>query len=95
MTREEAIEWLQSRKEHWEMDDDGQELAQALEMGIEALENQKTITNIKYDLYNLELCTEEAIKGLRANKIITAFEYLTSIREILNEMHSKIEGEQK
>lgn len=42
MTREEAIEWLQSRKEHWEMDDDGQELAQALEMGIQALENQKT-----------------------------------------------------
>ncbi len=42
MTREEAVDWLQSRKEHWEMDDDGQELAQALQMGIEALENQKT-----------------------------------------------------
>ena len=50
--------------------------------------------DIKYDLYNLELCTEEARKYLRENKIIIAFEYLTSIREILKEMRSKIEGEQ-
>lgn len=51
------------------------------------------MANIKYDLYNLELYTEEAIKHLRQNKIITAFEYLTAVREILKEMHSKIEGE--
>ena len=51
------------------------------------------MANIKYDLYNLELCTEEAMKHLKENKIIIAFEYLKTIQEILDEMRSKIEGE--
>lgn len=37
MTREEAIERLISRKEHYELDDNCQELALALDMAIEAL----------------------------------------------------------
>lgn len=41
MTREEAIEELKARKEHYEMGDGCEFLVEALEKGIEALENQK------------------------------------------------------
>ena len=42
MTKNEAIEWLESRKEHYELDDDEncQALAEALSMGIEALKQK-------------------------------------------------------
>ena len=37
MTIEESIEWLVSRKEHYEMDDNSQELAHALKMAIDIM----------------------------------------------------------
>lgn len=43
MTNNEAIEELKARKEHYEMGDGCEFLVEALEKGIEALENQKSI----------------------------------------------------
>lgn len=40
MTREEAIEELKARKEHYEMGDGCEFLVEALEMGIKALEQE-------------------------------------------------------
>ena len=37
MTIDESLEWLISRKEHYEMDDNCQELAQALEVAIDTM----------------------------------------------------------
>ena len=42
MTDKEAIEELKARKEHYEMGDGCEFLVEALNKGIEALENQKT-----------------------------------------------------
>jgi hypothetical protein len=41
MTNQEAIEELRARKEHYEMGEGCEFLVEALEKGIEALENQK------------------------------------------------------
>ena len=43
MTNQEAIEELKARKEHYEMGDGCEFLVEALEKGIKALENQKTV----------------------------------------------------
>lgn len=37
MTIDESVEWLVSRKEHYEMDDNCQELAQALDTAIDTM----------------------------------------------------------
>ena len=43
MTNQKAIEELKARKEHYEMGDGCEVLVEALEKGIEALENQETV----------------------------------------------------
>lgn len=43
MTNQEAIEELKARKEHYEMGDGCEFLVEALEKGIKALENQKSV----------------------------------------------------
>ena len=40
MTKEEALDWLISRKEHYELDDDCQELAEAIGIGIDAINQE-------------------------------------------------------
>jgi hypothetical protein len=40
MTIGEALDWLEARKEHYELDDDCQPLAEALGMAIKALEQE-------------------------------------------------------
>lgn len=40
MTDKEALDWLISRKEHYEMDDNCQELAEAIQIGINAIEQK-------------------------------------------------------
>jgi hypothetical protein len=40
MTKEEALDWLISRKEHYEMDDNCQELAEAIGIGIDAVKRE-------------------------------------------------------
>lgn len=58
MTNQEAIEELKARKEHYEMGDGCEFLVEALEKGIEALENQKSIIeeleNLKEDMWKTE-----------------------------------------
>lgn len=46
MTIEESLEWLISRKEHYEMDDSCQELAQALNVAISTMRKYKKIQEI-------------------------------------------------
>jgi hypothetical protein len=46
MTIEESLEWLISRKEHYEMDDSCQELAQALDMSIDIMRKYQKIQEI-------------------------------------------------
>ena len=43
MTIDESFEWLISRKEHYEMDDNCQELAQALELAIDTMRKYQKI----------------------------------------------------
>lgn len=40
MTREEALDWIKARKEHYELDDNCQLLAEALNMAIETLKQK-------------------------------------------------------
>lgn len=40
MTDKEALDWLIPRKEHYEMDDDCQELAEAINIGIDAIKQK-------------------------------------------------------
>ena len=47
MTKEEALDWIIARKEHYELDDSCQPLAEALGMAIKALE-QKPCEDAKY-----------------------------------------------
>lgn len=46
MTIEESLEWLTSRKEHYEMDDNCQELAQALDVAINTMRKYQKIEEI-------------------------------------------------
>lgn len=50
MTIEESLEWLISRKEHYEMDDGCQELAQALDMSIDIMRKYRKIEQILKDI---------------------------------------------
>lgn len=50
MTIDESLEWLVSRKEHYEMDDDCQELAQALSMSIDTMRKYQKIEQILKDI---------------------------------------------
>ena len=40
MDKKEALDWLISRKEHYEMDDNCQELAEAIDIGIDAIRRE-------------------------------------------------------
>lgn len=40
ITEKEALDWLISRKEHYEMDDNCQELAEAIGVGIDAIKQK-------------------------------------------------------
>ena len=46
MTIDESLEWLISRKEHYEMDDSCQELAQALDIAIDIMRKYQKIQEI-------------------------------------------------
>ncbi len=46
MTIEESLEWLISRKEHYEMDDNCQELAQALKLAIDIMYKYQKIEQL-------------------------------------------------
>ena len=46
MTIDESLEWLISRKEHYEMDDNCQELAQALDVAIDTMNKYQKIMQI-------------------------------------------------
>jgi hypothetical protein len=46
MSIEESLEWLISRKEHYEMDDNCQELAQALDVAIDTMNKCQKIQKI-------------------------------------------------
>lgn len=46
MTIDESKEWLVSRKEHYEFDDNCQELAQALDVAIDTMRKYQKIVDI-------------------------------------------------
>lgn len=46
MSIDESLEWLISRKEHYEMDDNCQELAQALDVAIDTMNKYQKIQEI-------------------------------------------------
>lgn len=46
MSIDESLEWLISRKEHYEMDDNCQELAQALDVAIDTMNKYQKIEQI-------------------------------------------------
>lgn len=46
MAIDESLEWLISRKEHYEMDDNCQELAKALDTAIETMKKYQKIQEI-------------------------------------------------
>lgn len=46
MSIEESFEWLISRKEHYEMDDNCQELAQALDVAIDTMRKYQKIQKV-------------------------------------------------
>lgn len=48
MTIDESLEWLISRKEHYEMDDNCQELTQALDTATDTMRKYKKIEDIYY-----------------------------------------------
>lgn len=50
MAIDESIEWLIARKEHYEMDDGCQELAQALDMSIDIMRKYQKIEQILKDI---------------------------------------------
>lgn len=50
MTIDESLEWLISRKEHYEMDDHCQELAQALDISIGIMRKYEKIEQILKDI---------------------------------------------
>lgn len=49
MTKKEALDWLISRKEHYEMDDNCQELAEAIGIGIDAIKHEMKTGHWVYD----------------------------------------------
>ena len=55
MTIDESLEWLVPRKEHYEMDDNCQELAQALDLAIETMRKYQKIEQILSDWINDDL----------------------------------------
>lgn len=57
MTIEESLEWVISRKEHYEMDDNCQELAQALDTAIDTMQKYQKIKEI-YDNWNVDFGVE-------------------------------------
>lgn len=48
MSIEESFEWLISRKEHYEMDDNCQELSKALDVAIDTMRKYQKIEDIYY-----------------------------------------------
>lgn len=50
MSIEKAKEWLVSRKEHYEMDDNCQELAKALDIAIDTMRKYQKIRQILKDI---------------------------------------------
>ena len=56
MSIEKSLEWLISRKEHYEMDDNCQELAQALDTAIETMRKYQIIVN------DLKACEQDGME---------------------------------
>ena len=54
---EKSLEWLISRKEHYEMDDNCQELAQALELAIETMRKYQNIEQIYQEWNEVNDCS--------------------------------------
>ena len=53
MTIEESLEWLISRKEHYEMDDNCQELAKALDIAITTIRKYQTMQEVLEKVWNV------------------------------------------
>lgn len=71
MTIEESLEWLISRKEHYEMDDSCQELAQALDVSIEIMRKYQKIREIAFPL---QFCTTDKLNHEAIMKICEVLE---------------------
>ena len=86
MTKEEALDWLISRKEHYELDDDCQELAEAIGIGIDAINQEMKrdqemntghwIWDTKSKVYRCSCCNHFPW-GVRASYQDEIFEDLT------------------
>ena len=92
MTDEEALDWLESRKEHYELDDECQELAEALGIGIRALENQKSIIE---ELEKIKAEIEKEREEMASVKDWGRYYGLNMSLEIVDNHISELKGEQE
>ena len=73
MTIDESLEWLISRKEHYEMDDNCQELAKALDLAIDIMNKYQKIKQIIKD---------DWIKGYQHSEILSRIKEVVEDGEI-------------
>jgi len=71
MTIEESLEWLISRKEHYEMDDNCQELAKALDIAIDTMRKYQKIREIAFPL---QFCSTDKLEHEAIMKICEVLE---------------------
>jgi hypothetical protein len=76
-----ALDWLESRKEHYEMGDGCEELVKALEVGIDAIKNKKSLIN------ELEELKKELTPSGRFGEFISS----KYVQQVLDEHISKIQ----
>ena len=78
MSIDESLEWLISRKEHYEMDDNCQELAKALEVAIDTMRKYQKIAEI---VTNNEL--EWGNASVRANAFLEVKKVVEDGKDII------------
>ena len=71
MKIDESLEWLISRKEHYEMDDNCQELAQALDTAINTMRKYQTMQEVLEKVWNIPSCMLDEAECL--NKIMETY----------------------
>lgn len=64
MSIDESLEWLISRKEHYEMDDNCQELAQALDVAIDTMNKYQKIQDL-IEYHMLRFLPKERMSGFQ------------------------------
>lgn len=68
MSIKESLEWLISRKEHYEMDDNCQELAKALEIAINTMRKYQHVQEIMHKEYasdQADVCLVQRLVEIR------------------------------